>query len=268
MHSELTTARRRLHFSDLADQHDTDAGSDDEDDGEHVQLPGWIPNGRHDRGGSLVAKIRADPGRAGVVVLAVVAALAVLVTVFTLISDHHPPVSAAKLPPVHTVSSSSPEPPQSTDPIVVSVVGLVHQPGLVTLAAGARIADAISAAGGVLHGADTLGLNLARLISDGEQIVVGIANAPGQPAVLGSAVTGGVPGTSESTSPAVQSELVDLNTATGEQLEALPGVGPVTAAAIISWRTAHGRFTTIDELSEIEGIGPVRLEKLRAVVRV
>jgi competence protein ComEA len=205
--------------------------------------------------------------------------------VFTLIRDHPAPVSSAKLPPVEMVSTTVPRPGFSVTPpptqqadqsVVVSVVGLVAQPGLVTLAPSARIADAVSAAGGPLNGADTVGLNLARRVADGEQIVVGIATPAGHPAVLGSSVGGGSPrggsvgtgsplGTATGPKP---SGPLDLNAATVEQLDALPGVGPVTAAAIVAWRQANGTFTTVDQLGEVDGIGPARLEKLRPLVRV
>jgi competence protein ComEA len=141
----------------------------------------------------------------------------------------------------------------------------------VTLAPDARIADAVSAAGGALNGADTLGLNMARHLSDGEQIVVGIGTPAGQPTALGSSVSGGPPAASNP--PAAPgkgppAEPVNLNTATAEQLDTLPGVGPVMAAAIIAWRDAHGKFTSVDQLSDVDGIGPARLDKLRALVRV
>ncbi|WP_142390036.1 ComEA family DNA-binding protein, partial [Mycobacterium sp. shizuoka-1] len=157
-------------------------------------------------------------------------------------------------------------------PVVVSVVGLVAKPGLVTLAPDARIADAVAAAGGAIEGAATLGLNLARHLTDGEQVVVGIGTPAGQPPVLGSSVTGGPPGApaapATSGAPGAPEQPVDLNTATVEQLDALPGVGPVTAAAIVAWRDAHGKFGSVDQLGEVDGIGPARLAKLRALVRV
>jgi competence protein ComEA len=156
---------------------------------------------------------------------------------------------------------------------VVSVVGLVHTPGLVTLTPGARIADALKAAGGTTDGADTIGLNMARQVVDGEQIVVGIAPAKGQPAVLGSSVSSGSaapgpPGTPPRPAKAAPAEVINLNTATVQQLDTLPGVGPVRAAAIVAWRNANGKFTSVDQLGEVDGIGPARLEKLRPLVRV
>ncbi|MCV7346198.1 ComEA family DNA-binding protein [Mycolicibacterium rhodesiae] len=244
----------------------------DEDDDDEIPVPSWIPDGRAERGANWLAAIRADPGRSGGIALAVIAAVAVLITVFALMRDDPPPVVSAKLPPVEMVSSVAARPgPDPNQPVVVSVVGLVTKPGLVTLAPDARIADAVSAAGGALNGADTLGLNLARHLTDGEQIVVGIATPAGQPTALGSSVGGAPPAASDppaAPGKGAPAEPVNLNTATVEQLDALPGLGPVTAAAIVAWRDANGKFASVDQLGEVDGIGPARLEKLRALVRV
>jgi competence protein ComEA len=291
MRTELPAERlhRRLGADPEADgpTDSTDEASATDED-QNSLLPRWLPDASHREG--LLARLRADPGRAGAIGLALVAALAVLVTIFTLIRDRPAPVMSAKLPPVERASSATPrssaspgagQPGGPDRPLVVSVVGLVHTPGLVTLAPGARIADALQAAGGPVNGADTIGLNMARMLSDGEQIVVGLAPARGQPPALGSSVTSGSPsgpsGTSGPGAPAgpvsgpakpKAGEVINLNTATAEQLDALPGVGPVTAAAIVTWRQAHGRFTSVDQLADVDGIGPARLEKLRALVRV
>jgi len=261
---------------DRPDRDEAVDGDSDEPD-EVVVAPSWLPDGRISRGRGWLSAIRADPGRSGGIALGAIGALAVLITVFTLVRDNPPPVASAKFPPVEMVSSAVPRPgspPEKSDlSVVVSVVGLVGRPGLVTLAPGARIADAVSAAGGALNGADTVGLNLARHVVDGEQIVVGIVTPAGLPAVLGSSVGPGstriapANDTAQSSGPQ-PSGPVDLNTATAEQLDVLPGVGPVTAAAIVAWRHANGRFSTVDQLSEVDGIGPARLEKLRPLVRV
>jgi len=270
-------------------------GPDDDESGDGsadelgVPVPSWVPDGRSPRGQAWLSAIRADPGRSGGIALGVIGALAVLITVFTLVRDRPAPVASAKLPPVEMVStaapgaspSAAPGVPPSVPPgpgspttaqpgpsVVVSVVGLVQQPGLVTLAPGARIADAVSAAGGPLNGADTVGLNLARHVADGEQIVVGIATPAGRPAALGSSVRSGSPETGPAAASTTPAGPVDLNTATVEQLDTLPGVGPVTAAAIVAWRQANGKFTAIDQLGEVDGIGPARLEKLRPLVRI
>lgn len=289
MRTELPAERlqRRLNAEPETDAYagpgDAESGSTDDapDDDQNSLLPRWLPDASGDRG--WVARVRADPGRAGAIGLAIVAALAVLVTVFTLLRDRPAPVMSAKLPPVVKVSTtgarSSASPgvapsPGPDRPVVVSVVGLVHTPGLVTLAPGARIADALQAAGGAVNGADTIGLNMARPLDDGEQIVVGLAPAPGQPTALGSSVATGTTPTSKTPTPAPgpgkpkQGQAVDLNTATVQELDALPGVGPVTAAAIVAWRQSNGKFTSVDQLADVEGIGPARLEKLRPLVRV
>ncbi|ORW27476.1 hypothetical protein AWB91_03840 [Mycobacterium paraense] len=288
MRTELPAERlqRRLGADPDADPHAHSAdepGSDrdaDEDD-QNSLLPRWLPDTAESRG--WMARVRADPGRAGAIALAIVAALAVLVTVFTLMRDRSAPVMSAKLPPVEKSGTAGPrssatpgagQPAGGDRPVVVSVVGLVHAPGLVTLAPGARIADALQAAGGAVNGADTIGLNMARPVGDGEQIVVGLAPAPGQPTALGSSVASGTspaPGTRGPASGTVKpkpGEALDLNTATVEQLDGLPGVGPVTAAAIVAWRQANGKFTSVDQLADVDGIGPARLEKLRPLVRV
>ena len=251
--------------------------STDQDD---ELVPSWVPDGRTQNWERWLKAIRADPGRAGGIALAVIAAIAVLVAVLATLNDQPAPVVSAKLPPVEMVSSAArpsssetPQPDQEApdQQTVVSVVGLVHQPGLVTLAPGSRIADAVSAAGGALDGADLIGLNLAGHITDGQQIVVGVATPAGQPAVLGSSVTPGssrAAGPSSAPADATARGPLDLNTATVEQLDELPGVGPVTADAIVAWRSAHGKFTSVDQLGDVDGIGPARLEKLRNLLRV
>lgn len=280
----LATLYRRLGARPAAVAHDgDDADPDDAADDLDAAIPAWIPDGRAARRRAWLDEIRADPARAGGVALAIVAVLAVLITVFTLIRQHPDPVVSANLPPVETVPQTTPVQPDPTrtdhgPSMVVSVVGLVQQPGLVTLAPDARVADAVSAAGGTLHGADTMGLNLARHVADGEQIVVGIATPAGQTPALGSSVRGGsIPGSqaggppAPSTAPSAPAKPVgplDLNAASAAEFDSLPGVGPVTAAAIVAWRSANGRFTSVDQLGEVDGIGPARLEKLRPLVRV
>jgi competence protein ComEA len=151
------------------------------------------------------------------------------------------------------VPSGSAANPSSPAVVVVQVVGQVRKPGLVTLPLGARVADAVAAAGGLTRGGSSGGLNLARQVVDGEQIVVS------PDAVAVPAATGGV-GSGDA--------VVDLNAATLTDLDALPGVGPVMAGRILDWRTAHGRFTTVDQLREISGIGARTFERLKPHVRV
>lgn len=231
-------------------------------------LSRWLPEPAGAEGAGWLSAVRADPGRAGVVALAVVGVLAVLVTVFTLLRDPTPPVMSAKLPAVEMVSAATSAPAAPDPAVVVSVVGLVHTPGLVTLASGARVADALEAAGGPVDGADLMGLNMARRLADGEQIVVGIAPTPGRVPAMGSSVSAPADPPAPTDSAAESAGPVDLNAATVEQLDALPGVGPVTAGAIVAWRDASGPFVSVDQLAEVDGIGPARLDKLRERVRV
>jgi len=155
-------------------------------------------------------------------------------------------------PPQRAVLVATPTP--AVTYVVVDVEGTVPRPGVVRLASGARVVDALHAAGGARPGADTTALNLARLLVDGEQILVG---QPGQPAAgqqpSGAGAAGG---------------LLDLNTATLEQLDELPGVGPVLAQRILDWRAEHGRFSSVDELQEVPGIGPAKFAGLAKKVRV
>ncbi|MEU6271571.1 ComEA family DNA-binding protein [Streptomyces populi] len=147
--------------------------------------------------------------------------------------------------------------------VVVDVGGKVRAPGLQRLPAGSRVEDALRAAGGLRPGTDTDGLNRARLLVDGEQIVVG-ASAP--PPGAGSDGSGAL-GPGGSAAGAVPSAPIPLNTATVDQFDSLPGVGPVLARHIIDYRTAHGGFRSVDELREVNGIGDRRFADLRDLVR-
>jgi competence protein ComEA len=153
--------------------------------------------------------------------------------------------------PVAPVTSVSPHPSTSdaSAELVVAVAGRVARPGLVQLPAGSRVADAIEAAGGALPDTDLSGLNLARKVTDGELIVVGVP-PPSGPA-------GGAAG-----------GLVNLNTATIDQLQTLPGVGPVLAQRIIEYREQHGSFASVADLRNVSGIGDARYNELRTRVTV
>ncbi|HEU4512704.1 MAG TPA: ComEA family DNA-binding protein [Nocardioidaceae bacterium] len=140
--------------------------------------------------------------------------------------------------------------------VVVDVAGKVRRPGIATLPAGSRVVDALEAAGGVRPGVELTTLNLARVLVDGEQIVVGIPPPGGVAASAASA-----PGAAAGAGP-----LVNINTAGQAELEELPGVGPVTAAAILQWRTDHGPFTSVDELMEVSGIGEATLAEMAPFV--
>jgi competence protein ComEA len=151
-------------------------------------------------------------------------------------------------PTTGTVASTRPS------KLVVDVVGAVLRPGLYRLPTGARVADAVSRAGGLTPRAAEDQVNLAAPVADGEQIVV-----PARGASAGAA-PGGATGGGAASGP------VHLNTATVEQLDALPGIGPVTAQKIVDYRAEHGAFTSVDELDGVSGIGPARLEQLRKLV--
>ncbi|MEU3192514.1 ComEA family DNA-binding protein [Streptomyces sp. NPDC006992] len=146
--------------------------------------------------------------------------------------------------------------------LVVDVSGKVREPGLQQLPAGSRVADALEAAGGLRKGADTEGLNQARPLVDGEQIVVG---EPGRSRTAGSAApSGGTSGSGSAGGPS--GAMVSLNSATREQLETLPGVGPVLAQHIVDYRTQHGGFRSVDQLKEVNGIGEKRFADIQPQV--
>lgn len=149
-----------------------------------------------------------------------------------------------------TSSTDRASPSPSVSFVVVDVAGKVRRPGLVRLPVGSRVADALAAAGGVLPRVDLTSINLAALVSDGEQVVVGVVGAVG--AGSGGAAGSGGPGNGGGGGAAGP---LDLNAASLEQLETLPGVGPVLAQRIIDWRLAHGRFSDVGELREVGGIG-------------
>lgn len=136
----------------------------------------------------------------------------------------------------------------------VHVVGAVHDAGVYRLADGARVQDAIARAGGATARADLQAINLAAKVADGQQIVVPRRGA--SPAVAGGSAGAGPSGP------------VNLNSATAEQLDTLDGVGPSTAQKILDFRTAHGGFSSVDDLAQIPGIGPKKLESLRRQVTV
>ena len=181
-----------------------------------------------------------DPGRRGVKVLAIVAAVAALVVLFFAWR------SAPRQEPVPVATSATSAAPSPSE-LVVAVSGHVVRPGLVRLPPGARVADAIQAAGGAIPGTDLSTLNFARRVNDGELIAVGIPAAAADPAF-----------------PAK----VNLNTATLAELDTLPGVGPVLAQRIIDHRTKRGPFRTVEDLRHVDGIGEETFARLKDLVVV
>jgi competence protein ComEA len=187
--------------------------------------------------------------RRRVIVAAALALLAVVIAARVLLRPGSASTAPALAPPLLTQTAPA--------KVVVHVVGAVRRPGLYRLDQGARIADAVARAGGAGRKADLAGVNLAAPLADGEQVVVparGAAAAGAAGAAAGTAAPGA------STGP------VHLSTATLEQLDALPGVGPVTAQKILDYREQHGAFTSVDELDAVPGIGPARMEQLRELV--
>jgi competence protein ComEA len=191
----------------------------------------------------------------------VFAALAVLrARPVALATPQSVPVSVSTSPPnaspAAASTNSSPRPR-----IVVHVLGAVRRPGLVRLPQGSRVQDAIDAAGGLLSSAAPGELNLAQILTDGQQMVVGSRAHPGGRLSDG----GSGPGSSAGSRSSAQ---VDLNTATATQLDSLPDIGPVTAERILAWRSEHGSFRRVEELQEVEGIGPKTYADIAPHVRV
>lgn len=206
---------------------------------------------------SLRGRVALGAGQVAVLAVVVAVALALLSWWVVRSQGSAMPVpvelspSSTALVDLPSASASPSAPPK----VVVDVTGKVRRPGIAVLHSGSRVVDALRAAGGARPGVDLGALNLARVLVDGEQIVVGQA-APAGAAASSVPSTGGTP----------TGTLVNLNTADETTLESLPDVGPVTAQAILAWRDAHGAFTSVDELLEVDGIGDVTLAKLTPYV--
>ncbi|HEY3753061.1 MAG TPA: ComEA family DNA-binding protein [Pseudonocardiaceae bacterium] len=215
----------------------------------------WVPGGTRGVTGvrALVAR-----HRFGVVVLAIVLVAAIGSAI--VLSARQPEMeSAPALPAAISAAPSFATTTASATPttLVISVVGRVAHPGLVTLPDGSRVADALRAAGGVVPGTNDMALNLARRLADGEQIYVGIpVPVEAQPADP----------EEEPDASGAPTAKIDLNTATEESLETLPGVGPAMAQHILTWRTQHGHFDSISQLREVEGIGDGRYARISGLV--
>jgi competence protein ComEA len=184
--------------------------------------------------------------------LAAAVALALLLLAVRYVLPAGTTTPAAPLPPPPAPGASATG--ASAARVVVDVVGAVRQPGLYRLPQGSRIADAVARAGGATGKAELAQVNLAAPLADGEQVVVPKRGAAGATAPSAAGAGAG---------PAAP---VQLSTATLEQLETLPGIGPVMAQKILDYRTKHGAFSSVDELDAVSGIGPKRLDQLRDLV--
>ena len=204
---------------------------------------------------TLRGRIELGPGPVLLVVTLV--ALALAATAYVVLRSGgdaqavRPELSAPSGSPTSMVSLRPPQAGASVAPsgdggrVTVDVAGKVRRPMVATLPAGSRVVDALRKAGGARRTADLTALNLARVLVDGEQILVGGRTRPG-----------GLAARASTAAPDPGGALVSLNAASAEQLDTLPGVGPVTAQKILEWRAAHGAFSSVDELLEVDGIGP------------
>lgn len=225
------------------------------------------PSGWHERVASLRQSLPTSTLGAvgGLVALAAVAAAVAVAAVLLLRAP--PPAPELTLPrAVEAPAGPAGGAPGSVGTGVgglatVHAAGQVAHPGVYTVPAGARVADVLTAAGGPLSDADLAQVNLAAKVADGERVSV---PKQGETPVVPPAGTGGAGASGAKPAPGP----LDLNTATAEQLDELPGVGPATAQAILTWRTRNGRFRTVADLLEVPGIGPAKMEILRPLVRV
>jgi competence protein ComEA len=243
---------------DAVDENEVASGGGRVGDG----LPDVAGTGRHR---ALNPTMRLDPGRPGARALWAAAAAAVVLLLFWTwlqrpAAEPVPvgstqEVEEAAVPPPSPAAVASPsvgEVAESSTTVVVSVVGLVAEPGLVTLASGSRVADAIEAAGGLLPDADPASVNLAAVVADGQQVAVGVPAAAGAASGAAAPSGGGGP--------------VNLNTADVAALDGLPGIGPVLAQRIVDHRAQHGPFRQMADLLDVAGIGPAIVDKLADAV--
>ncbi|HVN14908.1 MAG TPA: helix-hairpin-helix domain-containing protein [Anaerolineales bacterium] len=153
------------------------------------------------------------------------------------------------------------QPAPTKTPIVVNVVGAVPRPGLYEFADGSRVQDAINAAGGLLTDADTSAINLAARLEDGQQLVIPFTGGSVQGTNSNSSL-------GQSTTVPSSGDLVNINTATLDELDTLPGIGPTTAQKIVDYRTQHGPFQRIEDIMNVSGIGPATFDKLQNLITV
>jgi competence protein ComEA len=202
----------------------------------------------------------------GAAVIILIAAMAIGVVV-SAVASQGTATEVDSPRPIPSPAASGFEAADTTSPgagLLVHVLGAVKRPGLVSLGAGTRVVDAVAAAGGLTDDAEPAGINLARPVSDGEQLVVPRVGEVLPPSAAGTA-TGGAGGAGGSGAGA---GVVDLNSATQEQLESLQGIGPALASRILDWREANGRFANVADLMNVTGIGQKVFDGLKDRIRV
>lgn len=224
----------------------------------------------HQSPGATAPRQALEFGRRHLQVIGALLALGVLLGGFALTrARSHPvaPPAVAAIPAAPAAASAS---PTATPEVMVHVLGAVNRPGVYRLPAGARVVDAVDAAGGLTPQARPGELNFAQPLEDGQQVLVGSTDNPGgQVRTDGGGDAGGTASTtSEGTGAKPSGGKVNLNKATVDQLDALPGIGPVTAGKIIAWREQNQKFTRIEELQEVPGIGPKSYAELAPLVTV
>ena len=298
--ARVTAGEPPLHIGPRRGPIDDWGGADDADEAHEdtVELPSV--QGLDAGGGTAVAPARQamavglDFLRGHLIAVAVVLAVGLGLCAVFLMRSHGSAVPLSALPepnpsvalPTSITSAAAPSTPASAQPVPsvleVHVLGAVRRPGVVRLPSGARVQDAVLAAGGLTGNAAPGELNLAAPVKDADQVLIGVRGAPrgevrhagdggsaSSGPATGSAVSSSgavsVPG---STSAGATTALVDLNSATAEQLDQLPGVGPVTAQRILEFRSQHQRFSRVEELQEVDGIGPKTYSQIASHVRV
>jgi competence protein ComEA len=220
----------------------------------------WLPGGTRstDRLRTLLTNHRLA---AVATIIALVAAIGMAI----ILSTQQPQAESAPLLPAAVSAAPTPTAPKTTATLVISVVGKVTSPGLVTLPNGARVADALKAAGGLIPGTDDTTLNLARRLTDGEQIYVGIPTSTADNPAPDTSVPTGRKGTKAALAQDPTTK-INLNTATANELQSLPGIGPTMAQRILTWRGQHGQFDSITQLKDVGGIGAAKFAKLEQLV--
>jgi competence protein ComEA len=267
-HDEAVARRLALLGAELSDRRRDATRAPDDPTHTRVRAPAepeWEPEpivvprpGRH----AATGRLGLGALQLVVVALGVVAALAALG--WWLFGGGSSEVSVPETRPATNLVSltESPEPAGSagassreggSGTVTVDVAGDVRRPGIAVLHTGARVVDALKAAGGARGGVDLTSLNLARVLVDGEQILVGVD----PPAGVAASISG---------TAAPAATLVNINTADQVALESLPEVGPVTAQSILAWREEHGAFTSVDQLLDVDGIGEATLAQLTPYV--